>query len=220
MASFDEEQRGVAADLHPVARSLGVLLGDRCRLASGLVQASPRMMTNRECSKRPLGIQVSILRSSDTRDRQSTSGSVVLHSAVPCSFSRTSTRQCKKPRKCRDDVDAARCRPLDEFGYVDAAIARLAIVNPALRLIHPRAEISLSQSGLFSQKTQKIRQWPIFRRVLRLGRHLPRLSGQIGLTRVQCQLTILVMNLDRATTPKPACRGSCRFSATMPIRHS
>jgi hypothetical protein len=53
--------------------------------------------------------------------------------------------------------------------------------------------------------------------VLRLGRHLPRLSGQIGLTRVQCQLTILVMNLDRATTPRPACRGSCRPSASMPI---
>jgi hypothetical protein len=92
-------------------------------------------------------------------------------SALPVLPARVAVRQCQKPGNRLDRAHAAARGPFDEFGDVNPPIGRFAIVNPALRLLHPRPELTLRQLGLLPQQTQESGQWPIRRGMLSLGGH-------------------------------------------------
>lgn len=83
--------------------------------------------------------------------------------------------------------NAATACPIDELNQIDTAVRCLAVVNPALRLPQPFPQVTLRQARRLTQGAEEARQRPVSSRVLRLGRHATRLSGQPALTLVQCQ---------------------------------
>src|SRR5687768_14699781 len=66
-------------------------------------------------------------------------------------------------------LHVTRLRPRDELGYVHPAIARLAVVNPRLRLAQPRTQVALREPALLAERAKEPGQLTVARGVLRLG---------------------------------------------------
>jgi len=59
---FEEDEARISAELYPIAKSLGLSLGDRACLSLGLKLGLPVITTDKTWSKLKLGLDVRILR--------------------------------------------------------------------------------------------------------------------------------------------------------------
>jgi hypothetical protein len=61
--------------------------------------------------------------------------------------------------------------PIVEFSYIDAAVASLGLVDPGLRAVKDRPEVSLGEAGFFTQDAKKTGDWRVTGVMLGLGCH-------------------------------------------------
>jgi hypothetical protein len=79
------------------------------------------------------------------------------------------SQQFKKTGKRFGGIEVATPGPSYELRHIHTPVGRLAVEDPALRLFHSLAQISLRQPGFLSQSSQEGRQWLVCRSVLGLG---------------------------------------------------